>query len=189
MWRKGKIKRNSHKTVPEIQVKRTVEEQQPKKNGTAVEGIKNGGNGNLIPPPPPPSINSAAVDQKEEKKYSPASGKGWAMPTSAAATAANKQGARGMGGITIAGYNVGAFMDLGTSSSSFSHQIRRQQVRSMKNEYSDAEDATKTEGKMKKPWASMVNNNVQSVNNSLVFGTRLVQGSPGVHVNLTKNRK
>ncbi|KAG6517149.1 vegetative cell wall protein gp1-like isoform X2 [Zingiber officinale] len=179
------------KTVPEIQVKRTVEEQQPKKNGTAVEGIKNGGNGNLIPPPPPPpSINSAAADQKEEKKYSPASGKGWAMPTSAAATAANKQGARDhMGGITIAGYNVGAFMDLGTSSSSFSHQIRRQQVRSMKNEYSDAEDATKTEGKTKKPWPSMVNNNVQSVNNSLVFGTRLVQGSPGVHVNLTKNRK
>lgn len=50
---------------------------------------------------------------------------------------------------------------------------------------------TKTEGetKQKKPWLSMVNNNVQSVNNSLVFGTRLVQGSPGVHINLYKNRK
>lgn len=178
------------KPVLEGQVKRVVvDEQQPKKNGTAVEGIKNGGNGNSSPAA---SINSAAADQKEETKNSPASKNSWAIPTNAVATPANKQGAREMGGLTIAGYNIGAFMDLGASSSSsfISHQIRRQQVRSMKNE-SDSEDVTKTEGetKQKKPWLSMVNNNVQSVNNSLVFGTRLVQGSPGVHINLYKNRK
>lgn len=116
------------KPVLEGQVKRVVvDEQQPKKNGTAVEGIKNGGNGNSSPAA---SINSAAADQKEETKNSPASKNSWATP-------ANKQGAREMGGLTIAGYNIGAFMDLGASSSSsfISHQIRRQQVRSMKSKF------------------------------------------------------
>lgn len=123
------------KPVLEGQVKRVVvDEQQRKKNGTAVEGIKNGGNGNSSPAA---SINSAAADQKEETKNSPASKNSWAIPTNAAATPANKQGAREMGGVTIAGYNIGAFMDLGTSSSSsfISHQIRRQQVRSMKSKF------------------------------------------------------
>ncbi|WOL00961.1 hypothetical protein Cni_G09674 [Canna indica] len=102
-----------------------------------------------------------------------------------------------MRAITIAGHNVGAFMDLGAS---YSHQIRRQQYQYV-NGKSETEDIKKTdaygnsttesntmEGKQKR-WFSMVNSNVQSVNNSMVFNTACVQGSPGVHISLGRNRR
>ncbi|CAL9093465.1 unnamed protein product, partial [Musa acuminata var. zebrina] len=93
--------------------------------------------------------------------------------------------------ITIAGYNVGAYMDLG---SSHGRQIGKQQLHHAKGE-SQAEDANDTEGKTtktaskRKPMISSVNSNVQSVNNSLLFNASCAQGSPGVHININLIRR
>lgn len=93
--------------------------------------------------------------------------------------------------ITIAGYNVGAYMDLG---SSHGRQIGKQQLHHAKGK-SQAEDANDTEGKTtktasnRKPMISPVNSNVQCVNNSLLFNAYCAQGSPGVHFNINLIRR
>ncbi|RWW68898.1 hypothetical protein BHE74_00023541 [Ensete ventricosum] len=96
-----------------------------------------------------------------------------------------------MKGITIAGYNMGAYMDLG---SSHGRQIGKQQLHHAKGE-SQTEDGNDTEGKTtktaskQKPRISAVNSNVQSVNNSLLFNASCTQGSPGVHIHLDLIRR
>ncbi|XP_042387553.1 formin-like protein 7 [Zingiber officinale] len=105
--------------------------------------------------------------------------------------------------ITIAGQNMGAFLDL-SPSYGLQHQIRKQQVRPTVGDtwFKDLNNGAHKEGKpakesnsndnknkqQQKPMISLVNSNVQSVNNSLMLNASCDQGSPGVHIKLTRKR-
>ncbi|THU55648.1 hypothetical protein C4D60_Mb11t08780 [Musa balbisiana] len=167
---------------PEPELKRTVEQENAKKSGA------NGSSNGVVEA----QKNSRSSNHSDSSKHS-------AQPTDMKAfpspSPLEKKDIRKMRAVTIAGHNIGAFMDLG---SPYSYQSRRQQVHYAKNE-PQVEDVKNTEGKTyaeekvtkaatkQQPMLSLVNSNVQSVNNSLLFNTSCAHGSPGVHINIASN--
>ncbi|RWW84178.1 hypothetical protein BHE74_00007221 [Ensete ventricosum] len=153
---------------PEPEPKRTVEQDNAKKSGA------NGSSNGIV----------------EAQKKSRSNMKAFPSPPPL-----EKKDIRKTKAVTIAGHNIGAFMDLG---SSYGSQTRRQQVHYAKSS-SQAEDVKNTEVKTyaeeklpkvatkQQPMLSLVNSNVQSVNSSLLFNTTCAQRSPGVHINLASN--
>ncbi|KAG1331630.1 vegetative cell wall protein gp1 [Cocos nucifera] len=106
--------------------------------------------------------------------------------------------------ITIAGENLGAYMDLGHPST-LSSRKQQQQSNGSHPKQGQASDSVTNDGKSgdkngsraaaaaaaeakAKPMSSLVNSNVQSVNNSIVYNSSCTQRSPGVHIALTSHR-
>ncbi|CAL9046593.1 unnamed protein product, partial [Musa banksii] len=106
-----------------------------------------------------------------------------------ASTAAAKKDENEMVAITIAGHNLGAVMDAG---SSYSRRTKKHLFHDTKDDKSHEEHATvDAEGYSyeEKPMITLVNSNVQSVNNALLFNSSCTVGSPGVHISLTSRRR
>ncbi|XP_010942335.2 uncharacterized protein [Elaeis guineensis] len=103
--------------------------------------------------------------------------------------------------ITIAGENMGAYMDLGPPYSLSSRKQQQQQKsngslpkqgqvsNSATNDgKSSDKNGAKAAAAKTKPISSLVNSNVQSVNNSIVYNSSCTQRSPGVYIALTSHR-
>ncbi|WOK97470.1 hypothetical protein Cni_G06178 [Canna indica] len=79
-------------------------------------------------------------------------------------------------------------MDLGSPNG---HQSRKQQLQHAKGEHGvdSATKGKKAAAEEEKAMIKLVNSNMQSVNNSLLFSASCSVGSPGVHINLSTNRR
>ncbi|KAJ6800973.1 putative basic proline-rich protein-like [Iris pallida] len=100
--------------------------------------------------------------------------------------------------ITIAGDNMGAYMELGSSQHHQKQQKEKHQNGHQQHhqglEIESGSEAGRTADKkggknVRKPIAAVVNSNVQSVNNSLLFSSKCSQNSPGVHLGLASHHQ
>ncbi|RRT69488.1 hypothetical protein B296_00018155 [Ensete ventricosum] len=165
------------KPLAETPPKRTVEQD----NGDK-KGAKNSRNGVGEPREKPNDTKIPSLSPKAEGNHS---GSG----NNRASKAAAKKDETEMVAITIAGHNLGAVMDAG---SSYSRRTKKHLFHDTKDDKSheehvlvDAEGSTTEEKSM----ITLVNSNVQTVNNALLFNSTCTVGSPGVHISLTSRRR
>ncbi|XP_039133321.1 proteoglycan 4-like [Dioscorea cayenensis subsp. rotundata] len=99
--------------------------------------------------------------------------------------------------ITIAGENMGAYMELGSGYHKLQKQqpaatIFKYQHNSKPSEVQENEPQSDIKESMTvskaRPLAAMVNSNVQAINNSMVFNCSCTHKSPGVHLNVSSHR-
>ncbi|KAF3334428.1 vegetative cell wall protein gp1-like protein [Carex littledalei] len=116
------------------------------------------------------------------------SNSGTAMPN-----ANHKKSDRDTKVITIAGENIGALMELGHNAHSYSRKMHQggnsPKSGSGTQDEKAAESMDSKGGARAKPMTSLVNSNVQSINNSLLFNSSCTQKSPGVHLTFKSKSK
>ncbi|CAL9767864.1 unnamed protein product [Musa acuminata subsp. burmannicoides] len=150
---------------PEPEPKRTFE----RDNGIKNDGTRTSSNGSGEPPKNNHSSNHYGSSKHAE------------------AAAAKKEEENETRAVTIAGHNLGAHMDLG---SSYAYHSRKQQLHddNMEGKAQTEEGETTKAAIKQKPSITRVNSNVQIVNNSLLVDSSCIFGSPGVHINLTTEK-
>ncbi|CAL9081870.1 unnamed protein product, partial [Musa textilis] len=163
---------------PEPEPKRTFE----RDNGTKNDGTRTSSNG-----AGETSKNNHSSNHNGSSKHNSPHGdvvEEKRSASNAAAAAAKKEEENETRAVTIAGHNLGAHMDLG---SSYAHHSRKQQLHdhNMEGKAQTEEGETTKAAIKQKPSITLVNSNVQTVNNSLLVDSSCIFGSPGVHINLT----
>ncbi|KAJ8464278.1 hypothetical protein OPV22_026830 [Ensete ventricosum] len=150
---------------PEPEPKRTFEQDTGIKN----DGTRTSSNGAAEPPK-----NNHSSNHNGSSKH-------------AAAAAAKKEEENETTAVIIAGHNLGAHMDFGSSDA---HHSRKQQLHddNMEGKAQTEEGETTKAAIKQKPSITLVNSNVQTVNNSLLVDSSCIFGSPGVHINLTTRK-
>ncbi|KAJ6846244.1 putative basic proline-rich protein-like [Iris pallida] len=139
------------------------------------------------------SSNSVKAINKESSSK-------WSKPAAngTSATSRKKEDGGAWKIVTLAGENTGAYMEMGSSHHGQKLQKEKQQNGQQQNHKGleiesgseDGRSSDKKGGKQeRKPVAAVVNNNVQSVNNSLLFNSKCKQKSPGVHLALASHRQ
>lgn len=91
--------------------------------------------------------------------------------------------------ITIAGENTGALMELGHNGRKMPQGGNSPKSGSQPKDEKAAESMDSKGGARAKPMTSLVNSNVQSINNSLLFNSSCTQKSPGVHLTFKSRSK
>ncbi|XP_008777730.2 proline-rich receptor-like protein kinase PERK9 [Phoenix dactylifera] len=156
------------KTIPEAQPKSTTnnDKGEPYKNARNGEPKRGTSQADTRAPPPSPKREAKKKDEGDMRM------------------------------ITIAGDNMGASMDLGPL---YSRKQQQQKSNASLPKRGQASDSATDDGKSSdkngaraaakaKPITSLVNGNVQGVNNSIVFNSTYSYRSPGVHIALSSHR-
>ncbi|WOK97473.1 hypothetical protein Cni_G06181 [Canna indica] len=167
---------------PEPEPKPLTETQQ---NGILekANGINNGGKGSNDGRNSNPGDTKAPTPPPNKEEKNSAFGINGRAPNSAVAAAKKEENETRA--VTIAGHNLGAIMDLG---SPHGYQSRKQHTKG-EHGVDSATEGKKAAAEEEKAMITLVNSNVQSVNNSLLFSASCSVGSPGVHINLSSNRR
>ncbi|KAG6582690.1 hypothetical protein SDJN02_20965 [Cucurbita argyrosperma subsp. argyrosperma] len=97
----------------------------------------------------------------------------------------NTQNAQQPNAINIAGENVGAVMEIVDSSKGEDKDVVRNVDDTVNHQ---DKDASKHHKPSSLPTTTFLNNNFQSVNNSLVFDASLAHRDPGLHLAFSRNR-
>ncbi|XP_073013142.1 uncharacterized protein [Typha latifolia] len=138
---------------------------------------------------PPPQEERKALDTRS----TPPSSK----EDKSTVTQTSKKVEREISIINIAGENMGAYMEVGYGKPSQKQQngqgslpavVQASNPRTLVEKASGKKGTKAAAEENAKPMASLVNSNVQCLNNSLLFNSSCTQQSPGVHMTLSRRK-
>jgi hypothetical protein len=156
-------------------------------NGKNSSSDSNQGNMNHAPHPKKKEIENGQ-ERFESRAKPPHFSSGMAMSNSG-----HKKSQKDMKVITLAGENIGALMELGHNVHGYDKKMHHGGTNlTSKSPAQDGKASQSMDNKSttrSKPMTSLVNSNVHSINNSLLFNSSCTQRSPGVYVTYKSNSK
>ncbi|XP_072980796.1 uncharacterized protein [Typha angustifolia] len=165
-----------------------------------LKSIKTASNGSRIPRssvPLNPITETTVIDhpppQEERKALDRRSTPAASKEDKSTVTQTSKKVEREISIINIAGENMGAYMEVGYGKPSQKQQngqgsLPAERPRTLVEKASGKKGTKAAAAENAKPMASLVNSNVQCLNNSLLFNSSCTQQSPGVHMTLSRRK-